>query len=355
MKKGIALIILIAVTITACKKEEQQREFIRPVKAMQIKTALDALGKGFPAVSKETSEANLAFRISGPLTKLNVEEGQSVRKSQLIAEVDPRDFEVDLLAKSRRYIQAKAELDRWAELLKRQSVSQNDYDLKLAAYYEAESAFQAAENALTDTKIYAPYTAFVGKKFVENFEEIRAGQNIISLINISVIEVKTYIPENLAIQFFNFAGYEVEFEVYPGKVFDATLKEIEKSPEPEGFPLTLYLDHKNVRGSGNIITPGMTCKVNIKLKDEIKGTTSESIIIVPLSAVIEKENATNPSVWVFDIDNSIVSKREVKIGSLVSNNSIQIIDGLDSDEWIVTAGAHRLTEGQKVKQLSERL
>ena len=353
--KLLILTMILAVSLVSCKKKAEAPEVIRPVKVMEVQTAADAFGKGYPAVTQETSEATLSFRVSGPLIRLNAEEGQRIRKGQLIAEVDPRDFEVDLLAKRGRYIQARAEKDRWDELLKRGSVSENEYDLKLAAFYEAESAFQAATNALNDTKMIAPYDAFIGQKYTENFEEIRAGQDIVSLINISVIEVRTYIPENLAIQFFNFEGYDVSFEVYPEQNFTASLKEISKSPEPEGFPLTLYLDHRNVVGGSTIIAPGMSCSVNIKMKEEVKGPTSESVIVLPLSAVHEKENEDYASIWTMDPETNTVSSKEVSIGNLVSNNSIQIISGVESGELVVIAGTHRLREGQKVKQLQDRL
>jgi RND family efflux transporter MFP subunit len=347
----ITTLILLAVFLCGCKSEEAPPQSIRPVKAIQVNTAADVLGQGFPAVSQEKSEAVMSFRVAGPLIRLNAEEGQRIRKGQLIAEIDPRDFEVDLLAKQARFIQARAEKDRYEELFARGSVAENDRDIKVANFLEAESAYQAAQNALKDTKMYAPYDSFIGIKYVENLEEVKPGQNIISLIDLSVIEVLTHIPENLAVQFFNFDGYSVEFEAYPGNVMNASLKEIGKSPAPEGFPLTLYLDHVNVPGSSSIVAPGMSCRVNIKLKDDAIEVGGD-LIVVPVSAVFEHPTENTSSVWILNQDTNTVTKRTVKLGDLTSQNSIQIIEGLNSGEWVVIAGTQRLVEGQEVKLLT---
>ena len=348
------LLLTLVVTVISCKKEEAKEEFIRPVKAMQVATSSDFLNKGFPAVSQETRLAEMAFRVSGNLTTLNVEEGQKLSRNQLIAELDGRDYRTDVAAKRARYEQTQAEKDRYEGLYERGSVSKNDYDLKLANFLEAKSAYEASQNALRDTRLVAPFEGFVDKKMVENFQEVTAGQTIITLIDMSAIEVKLFIPEQLAVQFFNFQGYEVVFETYPDQTMTAQLKEIGKSPEPEGFPLTLYLDHTNTPGGAVIITPGMSCQVNIKLGGETAEDVDEPVV-VPLTAVFEDQADNQPSVWIFDQESGVVTKRNVSVGDFTSNTSIQIIDGLNSGEWVVTAGAHRLTEGQKVKLLAERL
>ena len=76
---------------------------------------------------------------------------------------------------------------------------------------------------------------------------------------------------------------------------------------------------------------------------------------MPLSAVFEGEKPDNPAVWVMDKSTNTVTKHDVSVGSLISQSSIEIREGIQSGEWIVTAGVHKLTEGQKVKPLMEKL
>jgi len=351
MHKSIILAALILYTVACGKKEEEKTEVIRPVKAVQVLSASDQLSKGFPAVSQATREVELSLRVSGPLIQLNAEIGQEFKKGQLLAEVDPRDFRIDLAAKEGRMNQAKAEEQRYNNLYQKGSVSKNEHDIKLAAYLEARSAYEDAVNALKDTKMFAPFNGYIGKKLVENYQEIQASQTILTALDMSKLEVITHIPENLAIFFPTFSGYKVTFDAYPGKVFNASLKEFGKSPEPAGFPFTVYLDHKIIPDMEYIMGPGFTCKVDIILDGEI----DDESLIVPLTAVFEADASTSPSVWILDPDNNHVAKRSVKLGSLVSNNSIEIVSGIKHGEWVVTAGANKLVEGQEVKQLLDRL
>jgi multidrug efflux system membrane fusion protein len=335
-----------------CKeKEEAKVEQIRPVKAIQVKTAADLLSKGLSAVSAEHREVNLSFRVGGPLIKLNVEIGQAVKKGQLVAEIDPRDYRVALIGDEGRMNQAKAEEQRYKNLYKKGSISKNEYDIKLANYLESKGEYENTVNALVDTKIYAPFDGFFGEKLVENFQEVAPSETIATLLDLSKIEIHTHLPENLAIFYPQFKSYQVVFDAYPTKQFSARLKEIGITPDPAGYPISLYLDYEKEDAKDYTIAPGLTCGVDIILTND-EGITS---YIVPLSAVFEGDKPDNPAVWVMDKSTNTVTKRNVTVGSLVSNSSIEIKGGLQSGEWIVTAGVHKLTEGQKVKSLMEKL
>lgn len=346
------LCIQFIVFISCGKKIKEDKKIIRPVKAIKISDISDFQNRSFPGVSKESKESELAFRISGPLKQLPVTEGQQLKKGQLVAEIDPRDFKVNLLARQGRFEQAKAEKERFSRLYERGSIPKNDLDIKTANYLEAKAAYASARNALKDTRLIAPFNAYVDKKYVENFEEVRKGQAIVSLLDLSALEIDTTLPEYIAIQVANFESYSVEFDLYPGKQFKASLKEIGKKSigAGQGFPLYLYLDHIN-NDSGVKIPPGASCKVRIKLRED---ADTETNLIIPITAVFEKENEKKPSVWVYLPDQKKVTKRHVEVGLLRGDNSIQILGGLKTGEWVVTAGTHRLTEGQEVKLLEKK-
>ncbi|MCG8308829.1 MAG: efflux RND transporter periplasmic adaptor subunit [Cytophagales bacterium] len=350
-KRNLLFISFLALLFSCNKKEDTKRAHVRPVKAIQAETAADQLSKGLPAVSAENREVELSFRVGGPLIKLTIEEGMAVKKGRLIAEIDPRDYRVALIGDEGRMNQAGAEEQRYKNLYKKGSVSKNEYDIKLANYLEAKAKYENAVNAVNDTKIYAPFDGFIGKKLVENFQDVAASQTIATLLDLSRIEIHTHIPENLAIYFPQFSAYRVVFDAYPEKQFTATLKEAGKTPDPAGYPLSLYLDFVNSPTAGYIIAPGLTCGVDIILANDA-GTTS---YIVPLSAVFEGEKPDSPAVWVMDKSSNFVTKRDVKVGSLISHSSIEIQGGIESGEWIVTAGVHKLTEGQKVKPIMDKL
>ena len=193
--KTILLVLFSTLLLYSCGSDEDTKEeIIRPVKVMEVSNVYDYQLKDFSAVTQETQESKISFRVSGPLIKLLVNEGQKVKRGQLLAEIDPRDFEINLMAKEAKYEQTKATKDRFEVLYKKDAVSKNELDLRVANYLQAKSNYEDAKNALSDTKFRAQFSGFIDKKFVENFDQVNAGQVIVTMIDISVIEVKFYIP-----------------------------------------------------------------------------------------------------------------------------------------------------------------
>jgi len=352
MKRKITFIVTIAsiFLFSSCGSEEKEvKKSIRPVKALTIGDFNDPTGKGYPGSTKENQETNLSFRIGGPIIKYNVVEGARIKKGALIAKIDPRDYKISVQSTKARYDQTKAESDRFYRLWKKGSVSKNAYDRRYADYLEAEAAWQDANNALNDTKLYAPYTGFFGPKMIDIGDNVRQKETIATLVDLSVLEVITTIPEQLAIQLLNFDSYEVRLETYPDIVFKATLKELEKKPTAEGFPLHLYLDHTNQQNNKTQVkvAAGMSCRVNIILKNAVD---IESRIIIPITAIFEGHLDKSTMVWVISPDNT-VKKQSVVTGDLVGHDGIQITKGLSVNNQIVIAGVHRLIEGDEVNNI----
>jgi RND family efflux transporter MFP subunit len=358
MKKLTYLLTLVVVFIffTGCGSEEApKKEIIRPVKAMIIGSTADLADQGYPATTKATQEAELSFRVGGPLIKTNVVEGAKVKKGQLVAELDPRDYKIAEQSAKARYEQTKAEAERYKRLWKKGAVAKNDYDRKNALYLEAKAAWEDAVNDLKDTKLHAPFTGYYGKKLVDVGQEVLPKQAITTLSNLSIIEVAPTIPEQLAVKFRNFDSFNVTFDTYPGKVFKATLKEMGKVPTAEGFPLRLYLDHVNDPNNPDQpkISAGMSCKVNINLKNI---TNEDNILTIPFAAVFEGETDKTPSVWILEGDGDVktVKKQHVKLDGFSGKDNVKIASGLKTGQQIVVAGAKRLIEGQKVKILDQK-
>ena len=238
---------------------------------------------------------------------------------------------------------------------KKGSVAKNDYDRKYANFKEAESNLQTAKNNLKDTKVYAPFAGFFGPKLAEKGDVIKAKQPITTVVDLSKIEVVTTIPERLALQYKNFDSYKIKFDVYPDTVFLASLKNIEKKPTAEGYPLHLYLEHKQSAKNKNQkkVTAGMSCRVNISLKKEKNKNTDNEDIIVPVAAVFEGEADDVPSVWIIDKETMTVKKQNIVLGNLVGKDKIQIKSGLKPGQLIVTAGSKRLVDGEQIKILDQ--
>jgi len=270
---------------------------------------------------------------------------------QLVAAIDPSDFQIAVQSAQARYNQTKAEADRYERLWKKGSVAKNDYDRKFANFKQTEAKLNEVKNYLAYTKVYAPFTGYYGPKLAELGDIVNPNQPITKLYDLSGIEIVTTIPEQLAVKFKQFNKYEVTFETYPNHVFTADLKNMEKTPGPEGFKLHLFLNHKS--NPNDPISPkisaGMSCRVSIILNNSNK----TDAVIIPVGAVFEGQTDSTPSVWTVNKDLT-VKKQHVVLDGFSGSDYVKIKSGLKSGQQIVAAGAKRLVEGQKVKILDQK-
>lgn len=349
----LATLIVLLLFISGCKeKEAEKKEIVRPVKTIIVNGDLNSLGLGYPAVTKAKKEIDISFRVGdAPIITYNVVEGAKINKGGLIAGIDPDDFRIAVQSAEARYNQTKAEAERYERLWKKGSVAKNDYDRKFANYKQAEAKLDKARNNLTYTKVYAPFTGYYGPKLAELGDVVNPNQPITKLYDLSGIEVVTTIPEQLAVKFKQFEKYEVIFDTYPNHVFTASLKNMEKTPTPEGFKLHLFLNHKNNPNdpSSPKISAGMSCRVNILLKNS--GETGD--IVIPIGAVFEGQTDNTPSVWIVNKDLT-VKKQTVVLDGFSGSDNVRIKSGLRPGQQIVAAGAKRLVEGQKIKILDQK-
>ena len=130
-----AAIVFSGCFLTGCKKKEvvQEREVIRPVKIMTVHTSTAALSHGFPGKVRAGKRTELSFKVSGPLVAMPVDEGQHVKKGDIVAQIQKRDFQTALNEAKARNLEAEKQFRRYKELYSKKQVSKADYDSYRAA------------------------------------------------------------------------------------------------------------------------------------------------------------------------------------------------------------------------------
>lgn len=357
----ILLTISFSFIITSCsKKEAEEKEVIRPVRTFEIPSGGRFSQRNFPGRAKATQEVDLAFRVAGPLIEFPVNVGDEVKAGEIVARIDPRDFEVNVksaqgkldnaIAALRR---AQSEYQRELNILKQDpgATSQTAVDRKREQRDKAradikslEANLDSAKDQLEYTYLKAPFDGNVVSTFVENFENVQAKQPILRILDDSKIEMVVNIPETLISVAPYVEDILVEFDTFPGIQIPATIKEIgtEASETTRTFPVTLIMNQPE----GIRILPGMAGKA--------QGTPpkDKNIIAfgieVPITSVFTDEGSGDTFVWVVDETESVVHKRQIETGE-IADKGIQVLSGLDEGEIIASAGVHYLFEGQKVK------
>jgi multidrug efflux system membrane fusion protein len=184
---------------TGCEKKEEAvpKEVVRPVKVMTVAGSSSNIPLIFPGKTRANQRVDLSFKVPGPIVELPVEEGQKMKKGQLIARILPRDFKINLDAAKAKAVNAERQYERYKELYVRKQVSKADFDRYKAFRDVAAAQLEDARNALKDTYLKAPFDGIVAKRHVQNFEEVQAKQPIVFFQDNSKIEILVDVPENL--------------------------------------------------------------------------------------------------------------------------------------------------------------
>ncbi len=339
----IAIILFCLALLAGCNGNNNgQTEIIRKVKIEPVRQADSLLVRSYPGIIKEANEVNLAFRVAGPIVDIPVQEGDYVKAGQLVAQIDPRDYEVQLQAAEAQYEQVKAEADRVIELHNRESVAGNDFDKAVAGEKAVAAQLENAKDQLNDTRLLAPVSGYIQKvNFLEN-EMVDAGMPVASLIDVRHYQVEVEIPVSLYVErdaIVSFSGVQPEVSE---EAFSLDLLSFsKKASNNQLYKLQLRINPD----SHPKLAPGMDVQVNI-----VRESDAEPMVCVPLNALFNEAGKT--FVWVYQPEGT-VKKREVVTGELTGDGRIRISSGLQVDEQVVVAGVSLLDENVKVEPLEQ--
>lgn len=348
IQKGFVLLIAVA-ALFSCKQPVLKEKPIRPVKVSQVKS-FSVATNSFSGVVTPDQFSNLAFRTSGPLVAVNIVEGQSVTKGQVIAKMDPRDYQLAYDAKRASFLTAQSQLQRAEKLLSKQAISKQEYESTVASAENAKSAYENAKQMLDETVLKAPFDGFIQKKFVENYQELRAGDKVVCLINPLKLQMQATLPETALSYITNNPEIYVEFDSYKGVKFRAKIKEyVQASPDGSGIPIFVTITDPKFNLNTYKVAVGFSCSIELVIKDN----SLLSYTIIPISALTNNPENDKGSVFVYDSETKRVSRRDIRYGEVINKTQIVVAEGLTPGELVVTAGANRVTEGEEVKLLND--
>lgn len=359
--------IVMLLTLGGCSEPEPEREIIRPVQAVKVGDMGELQRRGFPGRAQATQEIDLAFRVQGPLITRPVNVGDVVKTGDVVARIDPRDFEVNLRNVEAQLSEARAALERAAGDFRRQQNifntdpgatseravdrAREERDRASATVDSLTASVTTAQDQLDDTTLRAPFDGTVVATYVENFQNVRAKQPIVRILDTSHIEMVVNIPENLISMAVSVHTVLLSFDAFPGREFEGRISEVgtEASQTTRTFPVTMIMEQP-----GDVqILPGMAGAVRAG-KTDLTDEQQRRGLGVPVGAVFTPDTETQSYVWIIkptEGDLGVLEKRPVKTGDM-TRYGVLVSDGLTAGEWIVTAGVHSVREGQTVRILS---
>lgn len=302
----------------------------------------------FPALVEAAQVAQLAFRVGGEISAFPASAGDEVQQGQLIAKLDPTDFQLVLDQAQARYDLALAQFARSENLAKQGVVSPQQFDEVTANLEIARANRDTARANLNYSELRAPFAGTIAHVFVENFETVQPQRPIATLLLNDAIDISIRVPENLFARVQRNTGYqpEVRFAALPEQTFRATLKEWDSVADPASNTYRVVFTMPTP--SQFNLLPGMSATVLVDTS--VVSSLVSSYPLVPASAVFVPANRSTDSgsfVWLIDPQTSTVSLQPVTVGA-VTGQGLQITSGVQFGDQIVSAGVHQLQAGQKV-------
>lgn len=329
---------LIPMAFSSCGMNQDIDESKNLVKAETVKKENTETIVSYPGKIIPASDVNLSFRIAGPIAKVNVVQGQKVSKGDILAEIDERDYKLQLSATEAEYKQIKAEAERVIELYKRGSATQNDHDKAFYGLQQITAKYTAHKNSLADTKMRAPFDGYIQKIFYEASETIGAGMPVLSMISSASPEVEINIPSRDYVRRSGFKNAYCTIDVFEGDKFPLQYIDVAKKANLNQLYSTRFL----VKSSGkNIPAPGMSANVFITFASQ-----NAEALSIPVTSIFEKDGKS--CVWVIGKGNKL-SLRTVTPSEFKKDGRVIISEGLSEGETVVIAGVKSLSEGMTVK------
>ena len=334
-----------------------------PVVAMAATQGdIDVIVNGLGTVTPLRTVA-VKTRVDGELVRVLFEEGQLVKEGQLLAEIDPRAFQVQLqqaegqLARDRALLEnAKLDLERYNTLFQQDSIAKQQVDTQVSLVRQYEGAIrvdasqvQNARLQLAYARITAPISGRLGLRQVDPGNIVHAGDanGIVVITQLEPISVLYTVPQDLLPTVMKRlqSGDQIAVEAWDreqkAKLADGTLASADNQVDPQTGTVKLKARFAN---SDHGLFPQQFVNVRMKLD------TLHDSVIVPPAAV--QRGAQGMFVYVVQPDQT-VALRPVKLGPADGQRQ-SIAEGLKPGDMVVTDGTDRLRPGAPVSVASAR-
>jgi membrane fusion protein, multidrug efflux system len=306
-----------------------------------------------PAEVQAFVQASIHARASGYLKNWYADIGTVVTNGQLLAEIETPELDQQILQAQAQLDEANAALalskitsDRWVELLKTASVSEqetaektSDLALKKASVEAADANLQRLQQLKIFDRVTAPFDGTITRRNTDIGQLIAAdsGPELFSIAQVNPLRVFVQVPQPLIHSIAPGQAAQLTFQELPGKIFDAKVTRTAGAVDPTSRTLQVELQADNSKGE---ILAGSYAQVRF---GETASTTP--ILVISDNALIFR--AQGMQLAVVGSDNK-VTLRSVRLGRDFGN-TIEVLSGLNADDRVINNPPDSIADGELVE------
>jgi RND family efflux transporter MFP subunit len=311
-----------------------------PVRVATVETASPAESLHAVGIVAPADEVRLAFKTGGMIRAINVEQGDHVRRGQLLATLADDEVAAAVAQAQAMADKAARDLERGRALLADEVATREEVEDLTTARSVADAALRSALFNARHARIEAPGDGVVLRRLAEADELVGAGQPVLIVGDTGGgWIVRAALTDRDIVRVRSGAMAVVTLDAFPGKRFTATVAEISAAADPQTgtYEMKLAVDPQ-----GEHFVQGLVAKV------VIAGEEAAAVPVVPVTALLE---ADGHAALVFVVADGQVARRvAVQTGRLLGER-IEIVAGLAPGDRVVTEGAAWLNDNDAVRVL----
>lgn len=344
MKKDTILYLLLPAALllaAACsgKKGAPAKPPI-PVRVLTVGGVGSALTRDYVGTVEEAAGSMLSFETGGNISRLTADEGDAVRKGQVLATIDGASLR-DLHEAAQAVLnQARDAYKRYGSLHKAGTVPDVKWTEIESKLRQAESAERIARANLSHAVLRAPFSGVIASRQADAGMNVAPGQPVFKLVQIDRVNIKVSVPEDEITQWSVGRPATLSVPALGGRTFTAKVSEKGVEADPAAHTYTVKLSLPNPSGK---LMPGMVCRVLVS-RPEVSGAVAG--ILPPRAVLLDDKGAR--FVWL--AVNGKATYRRVQTGELRAEG-VAVTSGLNSGDRVIIDGNQKVSEGMKVKAL----
>jgi membrane fusion protein (multidrug efflux system) len=295
------------------------------------------------AILEAKEEAFVVPRASGIIEAIFVEEGDYVEKGQVLAQIEPRRYHLNLDRAKADLVGVEKELVKINKVYNKKLVSDDTYDKLTAQYESAKATRSLAELDLQEATITAPISGFIAERNtkVGNLSESFQRERMFHIVQQKELYGIVYLPEKELSRVHKEQAASLNLTALSGEDIQAYVERISPVIDSKTgtFKVTLRVPNPD-----NLLKSGMFAQVKLNYD------TKNDVMLLPRKALL----AIDDSVNVFVVTDGIASKKAVIVG-YQEGEMVEILSGLTGSEQVVITGHQNLRDQAPVEVVNNEI
>lgn len=288
---------------------------------------------------KSSQGVMLRPEVSGRVARLGFTDGQFVKRGQLLVQLDDTLQQAQLKQAEAQASIARTNLQRSRELLAQSFVSQSAVDQNAAALQVAEAQVALAQAQVQRMRVLAPFNGTAGLRMVDVGDYLKDGADIANLEDLSALTVQFALPERYVGRLRAGQSVDLAVDALPGRSFKGRVLALDSQVDANGRAVQVLAQ---VANPGTVLRPGMFARPRVVF------SVREGAVVVPEEALVP----VGARQFLFKVvdgpDGKKIAQRvEAKLG-LRLPGKVEITEGIQAGDQLVTAGHNRLLRGDNV-------